>query len=65
MVHVMNPEAERLIVALDLQHHPEGGWYRETWRTDLRVTTPVGERSAGSSILYLLTNGAGQIEGLF
>lgn len=54
----MHPEAERLIIDLDLQRHPEGGWYRETWRTDLRVPAPQGTRSAGTSILYLLAGGA-------
>lgn len=43
--------------ALDLQPHPEGGWYRETWRSPEVVTTPRGERSAGTSILFLLEPG--------
>ena len=37
----MTPESLRL------QAHPEGGWYRETWRATDTVTTPFGERSAG------------------
>lgn len=40
----------QLIKALDLAPHPEGGWYRETWRA---VTRP-GERAAGTAILFLL-----------
>lgn len=55
---MMHPEAERLIVALDLQRHPEGGWYRETWRAGLEVRAPWGPRPAGTSILYLLADGA-------
>jgi predicted cupin superfamily sugar epimerase len=55
---MMHPEAERLIVALDLQRHPEGGWYRETWRAETEVAAPRGVRSAGTSILYLLADGA-------
>jgi predicted cupin superfamily sugar epimerase len=41
------------IEQLGLGRHPEGGWYRETWRAD----APPGVRSAGSSILYLLEAG--------
>ena len=25
--------------ALDLQPHPEGGWFRETWRSELTLGT--------------------------
>jgi len=48
---------------LDLSPHPEGGWYRETWRSDLTVTEAVlptgykGPRSAGTAILFLLMPG--------
>lgn len=44
-------------LSLDLQPHPEGGWYRETWRSPETVQTPAGARSAGTSILYLLEPG--------
>ncbi len=47
----MNPQS------LDLQPHPEGGWYRETWRSPETVDTSAGSRSAGTSILYLLEPG--------
>ena len=45
---------------LDLSPHPEGGWYRETWRSELSLpqsTLPpeyTGSRSAGTAILFLL-----------
>lgn len=26
--------------ALDLEPHPEGGWYRETYRSSVRVEPP-------------------------
>ncbi len=42
---------------LFLVPHPEGGWYRETWRSPEVVQTPHGARSAGTSILYLLEPG--------
>ena len=49
---------------LELAPHPEGGWFRETWRSDLTLdesTLPPGysgPRSAGTAILFVL--GAGQ-----
>jgi hypothetical protein len=55
----VNPEAQRLIAAYKLQPHPEGGWYRETYRSAERVTTSRGTvRSATTSIYFLLASGA-------
>lgn len=52
----VNDEAARLIAAFRLQPHPEGGWYRETYRSAERVTTSRGNvRSATTSIYFLLT----------
>ncbi|MCS6920597.1 MAG: cupin domain-containing protein [Elioraea sp.] len=39
-----------MIAALDLAPHPEGGWFRETWRD----APADGSRGAGTAILYLL-----------
>jgi predicted cupin superfamily sugar epimerase len=47
-------DAAAMIVALQLAPHPEGGWYRETWRAG--ATLPNG-RAAATSILFLLTAG--------
>ena len=47
----MTPES------LDLEPHPEGGWYRETWRAPGTVQTPYGDRSPATSILFLLEPG--------
>ncbi|MCA9540904.1 MAG: cupin domain-containing protein [Myxococcales bacterium] len=47
-------EAVAVAEALGLQPHPEGGWYRETWRH-----APVdGAQCAGTAIYYLLAGGA-------
>jgi predicted cupin superfamily sugar epimerase len=35
--------------------HPEGGFYRETYRSAQTISTPHGERPALTSILFLLT----------
>ena len=55
----MHPEAQRLIAAHRLQPHPEGGWYRETYRSHARVTTDLGTvRSATTAIYFVLTSEA-------
>lgn len=47
------PSAQDLISALELEPHPEGGWFRETWR----APAAQGERAASTAILYLLKTG--------
>ena len=48
---------------LDLSPHPEGGWFRETWRSELTIPQSAlppdyaGSRSAGTAILFLLMPG--------
>jgi predicted cupin superfamily sugar epimerase len=49
----MTNDAHRLIAILDLAPHPEGGWYRETWRAE----APAGERASATAILFLLEQG--------
>jgi predicted cupin superfamily sugar epimerase len=54
------PGADRaaaLIRTLDLQPHPEGGYYRETFRSALRQPGPRGERAASTAIWFLLQAG--------
>jgi predicted cupin superfamily sugar epimerase len=46
-------DAGSLIARHGLARHPEGGWYRETWR----APAPSGERAAGTAILFLLEEG--------
>jgi predicted cupin superfamily sugar epimerase len=43
----------------DLQPHPEGGWFRETFRsaTTFRPEGYAGERSTATAILFLLQPG--------
>jgi predicted cupin superfamily sugar epimerase len=50
---VTMPDATRLIETLGLEPHPEGGWYRETWR----AAAAPGERAAATAILFLLEAG--------
>src|SRR3546814_1958729 len=45
--------AQRIIDALGLQPHPEGGHFRETFR----APAPDGGRGAATAIVYLLAAG--------
>jgi predicted cupin superfamily sugar epimerase len=49
----------RLARELDLAAHPEGGWFRETWRSSTTVTPPgyPGERATATAIYFLLNPG--------
>jgi predicted cupin superfamily sugar epimerase len=49
----MSTDSAILIQALGLEPHPEGGWYRETWRAD----APDGGRAPATAILFLLEQG--------
>jgi predicted cupin superfamily sugar epimerase len=44
---------------LDLQPHPEGGWFRETWRSSVTFAPAgyQGTRSAATAIYFLLHPG--------
>jgi len=45
--------ARDIIERLRLEPHPEGGWYRETWRADAEE----GERASATAIHFLLESG--------
>lgn len=53
----MDPRAIQLIATLGLKPHPEGGHYAEIFRSTDRVRTPRGERSALTTIDFLLARG--------
>jgi predicted cupin superfamily sugar epimerase len=50
----MPTSAQEIIDKLQLQPHPEGGWYREYWRGP--SSGPAG-RGTGTAIYYLLPQG--------
>jgi uncharacterized protein len=55
----MNSDAKRWIELLGLVSHPEGGWYREVYRSKGKITENAfeglrGERSFSTSIYFLL-----------
>lgn len=53
-------DARTLAKALGLEPHPEGGYYRETYRSPIEVTPPEWprKRSLATAILYLLPTGS-------
>ena len=56
----MHPRAAELICLLDLEPHPEGGYYRRIHRSESRVLREADgtRRRALTSIYYLLTEGS-------
>jgi predicted cupin superfamily sugar epimerase len=54
----MPNDVDTLIRALDLQPHPEGGWYREVHRSKEVLDLARGPRSACTAIHYVLPAGA-------
>ncbi len=54
----MNPRADELIRVLELKPHPEGGFYRETFRSPARMSVDQRpSRSALTTIYFLLAAG--------
>jgi len=59
----MTSPAEELVRGLALSPHPEGGWFRETWRSPERVPAAslparfAADRVLATAILYLLPAG--------
>lgn len=50
---------ERIVRQLELEPHPEGGFYKEVYRSNMPIVTDAGlRRCSATAILYLL--GAGQ-----
>ncbi len=50
--------AETIIKELDLKQHPEGGFYRETYRSSERIKLSAGKtRHTATAIYYLLNEG--------
>ena len=54
----MHPDAAAIVATLGLAPHPEGGFFRETWRsTTLLHALPRGPRAASTAIYFLLPAG--------
>lgn len=46
-----------LVEQLGLSRHPEGGWYRETWRCEVELAAHGGTRPAATAVTFLLQPG--------
>jgi predicted cupin superfamily sugar epimerase len=57
VVETQLAEVDSLIQRLHLQPHPEGGYYRETYASEVEAPTASGVRRCATSIYYLLANG--------
>lgn len=49
-------DAAAWVKAIGLKEHPEGGYFKETYRAEMEIDAPEfnGRRSAGTAIYYLL-----------
>lgn len=47
---------EELVKLLNLKPHPEGGFFAETYRSDILLETRTGKRNLMTSIYFLLTS---------
>jgi predicted cupin superfamily sugar epimerase len=44
-----------LIEKYNMIAHPEGGYYAETYRSDISINTDKGPRSASTAIMFMIT----------
>jgi hypothetical protein len=51
---VTDSDRPALAVELGLEPHPEGGWYRQTWRSPVSVTLPDGRVRATATLIHFL-----------
>ncbi len=56
--HLVRPSATEIAAALRLAPHPEGGFFRETYRAGHKVDAARGERPASTAILFMVTGSA-------
>lgn len=46
---------QEIIDFYDLAPHPEGGFFKETYRSSQSYETPYGKRAASTAIIFLIT----------
>jgi hypothetical protein len=54
----VHPDAQRLVERLGLRPHPEGGLYREVYRSPSQLELARGRRAALTAIHFVLPRGA-------
>ncbi|KAB8040819.1 hypothetical protein GCL60_02505 [Silvanigrella paludirubra] len=50
-------EIKDLIKHFNLEPHPEGGYFKESYRAQSKTQTPNGERNVSTAIYFLIPNG--------
>lgn len=58
----MDEDVRRIVERFGMTPHPEGGWFREVWRSPLAVehsAVPAGQanRRSGGTLIYFLLSG--------
>ena len=48
-------DKQKIIDMYNMQSHPEGGYFAETYRSELLVDTSSGKRNASTAIYFLIT----------
>ena len=51
----MEKTIEEIVKHYGLEPHPEGGFFKETYRSDISYETPSGRRVASTAIMFLIT----------
>lgn len=51
----MEKTVKEIVSHYQLEPHPEGGFFRETYRSDITYETPSGKRVASTAIIFLIT----------
>ena len=49
-------DKQKIIDMYNMQPHPEGGYFSETYRSELLVDTSSGKRNASTAIYFLLSS---------
>ncbi|SFT56339.1 hypothetical protein SAMN05216474_1343 [Lishizhenia tianjinensis] len=52
----MQERIQEIVSAFQLEAHPEGGWFKELYRSTETTPTPQGKRNLLTSIYFLLTS---------
>lgn len=50
----LSEKTQQIISSLNLEQHPEGGYYRETYRSEMVLESEFGTRNVGTAIYFLL-----------
>jgi predicted cupin superfamily sugar epimerase len=51
---VVTTDVPALAQELGLEPHPEGGWFRETWRSSVEVVLSDGRRRSSATLIWFL-----------